>query len=147
MERYTSCLASLSPCGKCDSKELVFFQLDLYTVWGSFIVNKSPYNTQKYFLPEFCIHKSFPVLTLLQLKSRWFCFLHGKKRERVREHLGMGLVLCSCLCWLSCCRALCPPLGQLQGELPSPLHEMSRRVGLKNWGFQAAWLLLREEKN
>lgn len=83
MERYTSCLASLSPCGKCDSKELVFFQLDLYTVGGSFIVNRSPYNTQKYFLLEFCVHKSFSILTLLQLKSRWFCFLHGKKRERV----------------------------------------------------------------
>lgn len=81
MERYTSCLASLSPCGKCDSKDLVFFQLDLYTVWGSFIVNRSPYNTQKYFLPEFCIHKSFWILTLLKLKSTWFSFLQGKKSE------------------------------------------------------------------
>lgn len=70
MERYTSCLASPSPCGKCDSKVLGFFQLDLYTVWGSFIVNRSPYNTQKCFLPEFCVHKSFSALTLLKLKAR-----------------------------------------------------------------------------
>lgn len=122
MERYTSCLASLSPCGKCDSKVLVFFQLDLYTVWGSFIVNSSPYNTQNYFLPEFSIHKSFLILTLSKLKSRWFFFFFSslkQARKMVRKHLGTVLVLCSCLWWIShiawvSSQVLGAPLGQLQ---------------------------------
>lgn len=124
MERYTSCLASLSPCGKCDSKELGFFQLDLYTVWGSFIVNRSPYNTQKYFLPESCIHKSFLILSLLKLKSRWFCFLHGKRSEKEWRHtLVWG--------WCSPDRAW---------------REQPWWATLKLRDFRAAWLLLREEE-
>jgi len=65
----------------------------------------------------------------------------------VKEHLGVGLVLCSRPCWNSCCRASCPRRGQLQRELPSPFPSDEQKSRTKKLRLLTGVVVAKGRKN